>query len=109
MNYGKLTLAVTAGILLAAAIILAIIEIPEYQRRERVRARYLAENGRLSGPDGPFARAKKTVGSDPDKIPVAAANFCTETAWPGAAEERRAELFDQCLKDTSRHLAEEMK
>jgi hypothetical protein len=40
MNYTKLTLAVTAGILLAAAIILAVIEIPDYLRQRRIEQRF---------------------------------------------------------------------
>jgi len=112
MNYGKLTLAVTAGILLAVAIIVAIIAIPEFERQKRIRARYLAAAGACHGdgcPEGAYARAVKSLAGDVDKIPAAAVAFCTDTAWQGASEDRKAGLIAQCELETSRHLAEDIK
>ena len=114
MNYTKLTLAVTAGILLAAAIIFAIIEIPEYQRQERLRRRYALMDSQACREEGcaggAYERALKTAKSKgPDGIAVAALTFCTETAWHGATPERQAGLIAQCQRETAVHLAEDLK
>lgn len=109
MNYWKLTLSVAAGILIAGLIAVGVVGVLDYMRAQRLREAYLRSQGSTIDGDNPFARAKKAVGSDPDKIPVAAATYCTETAWQGAAPERKEQLWAQCLKETSRHLAEEMK
>ncbi len=109
MNYWKLMLAVAAGILIAGAITVGVIGVLDYLRAQRLREAYLRSQGATIDGNNPFARAKKAAGSDPDKISVAAAAYCTETAWNGASPERQKELWGQCVKETSRHLAEEMK
>ena len=117
MNYTKLTISITAGILLAAAIIAAVIEIPEYQRQKRIQARFARMEAMaqaqacLSGgcPEGAYARAMKSVGKDPSRIGGAARMFCIETAWTGAAPERKTQLIAECETATIKRMADDLK
>lgn len=109
MNYWKLTLSVAGGILIAALIAGVFVGVQDYLRAKRLREAYLRVEGSSVTGENAFVRARKAVGSDPDKIPAAASTYCTETAWAGAAPERKQQLWLDCVRETSRHLAEEMK
>lgn len=89
------------------------VEIPEYQRQQRLEHAFaVAQSGSCSGdacPETAYARALQAAGGSPLALVDAARAYCVDTAWHGAAPDRQATLQAQCELETRKRLADDLK